>query len=152
MTWIEQWNIVKHSSYLLARWTWKFRKNTNRKSLMWFSCKTSFDTVPNRVKLMIKVMAFVALVLYLTLVLCQNVSGYQDLKVSFVCILYIRRFNSIKQILSVGVCHSLRFHCFFFSFTYSSTNKHPSRRIWIMIFVYFFFFVLNIFMFEWHLN
>lgn len=52
---------------------------------MWLSCKTSFDTVPNRVKLMIKVMAFVALVLYLTLVLCQNVSGYQDLKVSFLC-------------------------------------------------------------------
>ncbi|XP_037044532.1 fringe glycosyltransferase-like [Bradysia coprophila] len=49
---------------------------------MWFSCKTSFDSVPNRVKLMIKVMAFVALVLYLTLVLCQNVSGYQDLKLS----------------------------------------------------------------------
>lgn len=115
------------SFFSLAKWTWKFCKNTNRKSLMWFSCKTSFDSVPNRVKLMIKVMAFVALVLYLTLVLCQNVSGYQDLKVSLlrdaffslVCLFYIREFE--WNILSVGVCHS--FHCFVTLYNISSSTN-----------------------------
>lgn len=52
---------------------------------MWFSCKkTVVNTFPvtKRVKLAIKIMVAIAVVLYVTLVLCQNVNGYQGQKVS----------------------------------------------------------------------
>lgn len=64
------------------RWYLKVRAaESNEKRLMWFSCKKSFETVPKRIKFILKAMAVVAVVLYITLVLCQNVHGYQTIKV-----------------------------------------------------------------------
>lgn len=59
---------------------------------MWFLCVRIVEIIPiivkTRIKFILKVMAVLALVLYLTLVVSQNVSGYQITKVSISSFLF----------------------------------------------------------------
>lgn len=83
----------------MPKWYIKIVWNIKWKSLMWFSCKKSFDTIPNRIKLILKAMAVLGVILYVTLVLCQNVNGYQNIKVKdfyfFIYLFFLLFFKNI---------------------------------------------------------
>lgn len=70
---------------------------------MWFSCKKSFDTIPNRIKLILKAMAVLGVILYVTLVLCQNVNGYQNIKVKDFYIIYLFFYKCVCDFHFFGI-------------------------------------------------
>lgn len=110
---------------------------------MWFSCKNNLDTFPNRIKLMLKAMAIVAIVLYITLVLCQNVHGYQNIKVKwfvnifiFILVLRIMYFFSI-------FCRKDFMEKLLFSFFLGNIFIFEWFKSWILCFVLFIGFMIS---------